>query len=57
MIRTHVGKNGILHTDIPVTGNNAELELRSGSLQDEPLIRYLQGKLQQRNWDDLFTGH
>lgn len=32
-------------------------ERTAGSLQDEPLIRYPQGELQERDWDDLFTGH
>lgn len=30
-------------------------ERTGGSLQDEPLVRYPQGELQERNWDDLFA--
>ena len=32
-------------------------EKTAGCFQDEPLVRYPQGELQERNWDDLFTGH
>lgn len=28
-------------------------EKTAGSFQDEPLVRYSQGELQERNWDDL----
>lgn len=28
-------------------------ERTAGSFQDEPLVRYPQGKLQERNWDEL----
>ena len=30
-------------------------ERTAGAFQDEPLIRYPQGELQERNWDDLST--
>lgn len=32
-------------------------EKTAGCFQDEPLVRYPQGQLQERDWDDLFTGH
>lgn len=32
-------------------------EKTAGRFQDEPLVQYPQGQLQERNWDDLFTGH
>lgn len=30
-------------------------ERTAGCLKDEPLIRYPQGELQERNWDDLYS--
>lgn len=30
-------------------------ERTAGCFQDEPLVRYPQGELQERNWDDLPT--
>ena len=32
-------------------------EKTAGRFQDEPLVQYPQGQLQERNWDDLFTRH
>ena len=32
-------------------------ERTAGSFKDEPLVRYPQGELQERNWDDLSTGY
>lgn len=32
-------------------------ERTAGSFEDEPLIRYPQGELQERNWDDLSAGY
>jgi hypothetical protein len=45
----------------PVSKKNPEelgwpvgfFEKTAGSFQDEPLVRYSQGELQERNWDDL----
>jgi len=31
-------------------------ERTAGCFQDEPLVRYPQGELQERNWDDLSAG-
>lgn len=32
-------------------------ERTAGCFEDEPLIRYPQGELQERNWDDLPAGY
>lgn len=32
-------------------------ERTAGCFQDEPLVRYPQGELQERNWDDLSAGY
>ncbi len=29
----------------------------AGCFQDEPLVRYPQGEMQERKWDDLSTGY
>ena len=79
-LRSHVGKDGILHLDVPVGVHDAEIEVTvtirpvapsqaktpeelgyppsffdrtAGSFQDAPLVRYPQGELQERSWDEL----
>ncbi|MDF5719574.1 MAG: hypothetical protein PUP91_03580 [Rhizonema sp. PD37] len=75
-LRSQVGKDGILHLDIPVGVTNSEIEVMviymrielsaqvktpselgwapnffeqtAGSLQDDPIVRYPQGKYEQR---------
>ena len=79
-VQSHVGADGILHLDIPVSVTDTDLEVTitiktietkqqktplelgwppgffeetAGALADDPIKRYPQGELQERNWDDL----